>query len=236
MTDLQLLVDLEIESGGTVELVLKAYKDTFRFLVPAEGSGRNVRILHNGASIAEGVADIVPVGEKVCLEVANVDHKLILKVDGRRVIDLNRDGKFDEADDPTYEPLEPPGNWTEPEERITAVRMGVQGAAATVHRLRLSRDVYYTKPTPLRDTEAPTRPLHGFASEGNGQKLEKDQFLVLGDNSPKSQDSRGWAKSPVVPRENLIGKAFFVYWPAAGKRYWIPVRVIPDATKFRFIR
>ena len=236
VTDLQLRADLEIESGGSVELVLKAYEDTFRFIVPAEGSGRNVRILHNGVSIAEGAADIVPVGKKVCLEAANVDRKLILKVDGRRVIDLNEDGCLDETDDPTYEPLEPPGNWTGPEEKISAVRMGVRGAVATIHRLRLSRDVYYTKPTPPHDPNARTRPLHGFASEGNGQKLAKDQFMVLGDNSPKSQDSRLWAKSPVVPRENLIGKAFFVYWPEAGKRYWIPVRVIPDVTKFRFIR
>ncbi len=235
VTDLQLLVDLEIESGGTVELVLKAYKDTFRFLVPAEGSGRNVRILHNGVSIAEGPADMVPAGEKVCLEVANVDHKLILKVDGRRVIDLNRDGKFDEADDPTYEPLEPPGNWTEPEERITAVRMGVQGAAATVHRLRLSRDVYYTKP-PNPNSVGLKRPRHGWASKNNPYTLREDEFFVLGDNSPKSADSRLWDGSPVVLRKNLIGKAFFVYWPAAGERYWVPVRVVPDATKFRFIR
>ena len=235
VTDLQLLVDLEIESGGTVELVLKAYKDTFRFLVPAEGSGRNVRILHNGVSIAEGPADMVPVGEKVCLEAANVDHKLILKLDGRRVIDLNEDGRFDEADDPTYEPLEPPGNWTEPEERITAVRMGVQGAAATVHRLRLSRDVYYTKP-PNPNSVGLKRPRHGWASKNNPYTLREDEFFVLGDNSPKSADSRLWDGSPVVLRKNLIGKAFFVYWPAAGERYWVPVRVVPDATKFRFIR
>ena len=33
---------------------------------------------------------------------------------------------------------------------------------------------------------------------------------MLGDNSPNSQDSRAWG---FVPRENVIGKAFLVFWP-----------------------
>ena len=57
-------------------------------------------------------------------------------------------------------------------------------------------------------------------------KLGPDEFLVLGDNSPRSKDSRlfdinkrvarldtGEFKRYAVPRSALIGKAFFVYWP-----------------------
>ncbi len=50
---------------------------------------------------------------------------------------------------------------------------------------------------------------------------------MLGDNSPRSKDSRGWGtldmivrawdssdrKSWEVPRQLLTGKAFYVYWP-----------------------
>jgi len=32
----------------------------------------------------------------------------------------------------------------------------------------------------------------------------------MGDNSPNSFDSRNWG---VVKRRNLIGEAFFVFWP-----------------------
>ncbi len=88
-----------------------------------------------------------------------------------------------------------------------------------------------------------------------------DEFFVLGDNSPQSLDGRGWLaaartldlyrsvgdgptdREPIyklgtVPRYNLIGKAFFVYWPAGfpiphlRNWYWI----VPNVGKMRLIR
>ncbi len=35
---------------------------------------------------------------------------------------------------------------------------------------------------------------------------------MLGDNSPRSNDSRLWMK-PTVARRLLIGRAFWIYWP-----------------------
>ena len=40
--------------------------------------------------------------------------------------------------------------------------------------------------------------------------IPKDQYLMLGDNRSSSCDSRRWG---TVPRKNLIGPVFAVYWP-----------------------
>ena len=83
-----------------------------------------------------------------------------------------------------------------------------------------------------------------------------DEFFVLGDNSPKSLDGRAWTSAAqslrlkdrqgvpqyqlgTVPRYNLIGKAFFVYWPA-GFRVPIAIleglSIIPNVGRMRMIR
>ncbi len=41
-------------------------------------------------------------------------------------------------------------------------------------------------------------------------KVPKGQYFFMGDNRAESCDSRQWGS---VPRGNIIGKVFFVYWP-----------------------
>jgi hypothetical protein len=79
------------------------------------------------------------------------------------------------------------------------------------------RDIHYISDRILR------------AGEGDPFTLEEDEFFACGDNSPYSLDCRLWSEAGVgngreyragtVPRDYLIGKAFFVYWPGPAKAW-----------------
>jgi signal peptidase I len=54
-------------------------------------------------------------------------------------------------------------------------------------------------PEDYRDTQSMTEVL-----------VRPDTFFVMGDHRSSSNDSRNWG---LVPRQNIYGKAVFVYWP-----------------------
>jgi len=49
-----------------------------------------------------------------------------------------------------------------------------------------------------------------WPSSHRDRKVPRDNYFVLGDHRNSSSDSRSWG---FVPRENIYGKAVFVYWP-----------------------
>lgn len=51
-------------------------------------------------------------------------------------------------------------------------------------------------------------------------KVPPDSYFAMGDNSASSSDSRYWG---FVPRKNVVGRGFFVFWPFS--RRWGPVDV-----------
>ncbi len=76
--------------------------------------------------------------------------------------------------------------------------------------------------------------------------LEDDQFLMLGDNSPQSKDSRLWTGTDeegkteyYVKRDLLTGKALFVYWPHSWNKIIgtnIPCPFFPNFSQMRLVR
>jgi signal peptidase I len=66
----------------------------------------------------------------------------------------------------------------------------------------------------LNDTVAQQYGLHGlaplFPNASTVFQLKPNHYMVMGDNTVNSSDSRSWGE---FPRDKVIGKSFFVYWP-----------------------
>jgi len=68
-------------------------------------------------------------------------------------------------------------------------------------------------------TADPNRSFDPF-DKGNSQTyyVPADCYWAMGDNSPNSKDSRYWGG---VPRQNLVGRGYFVFWPFTERWGWI---------------
>jgi len=67
---------------------------------------------------------------------------------------------------------------------------------------------------PVRDAQE-IQKIHYYNKGVYGQKrrqieVPEGSYFVLGDNSSSSKDSRYWG---LVPEENVIGRAMFIWWP-----------------------
>ncbi len=56
-----------------------------------------------------------------------------------------------------------------------------------------------------------------FYEHPGGVVVPKGDFLVMGDNTMDSLDSRAWGP---FPSQYVIGKSFFVYWPLTSRFGW----------------
>jgi signal peptidase I len=61
----------------------------------------------------------------------------------------------------------------------------------------------------------PLAPL--FPDASTTFTLQTDHYMVMGDNTMNSLDSRSWGE---FPAGNVIGKSFFVYWPITDRFGW----------------
>jgi signal peptidase I len=128
------------------------------------------------------------------------------------------------------------------------------GAPVTLHRVRVDRDLYYRP-----DMHSPANQfavngdLLGGAAFGTDyakpERLGADDFVLLGDNSAASRDSRLWgrphaitlrtcgdAQPGIVPRDLIIGKAWCVYFPATVPGWPEGWKTVLDFGRVRIIR
>jgi len=150
------------------------------------------------------------INKSILVKFANVDHQLIFQCGSQKLTyDLGR-GPKDAGERRTDIP---------PQVKIFG------SGKLTLSHLAIFRDIYYTA------KKSAHRPETGRATEGKPLTLGENEFFVLGDNSPNSEDSRWWSRQGksnngllyhkgIVPRDYLVGKALFIYWPSGFEFPW----------------
>ena len=121
--------------------------------------------------------------QKHTIAFSNVDGILSLSIDNKKIFVFDNDA----------------GKVTEVRPFDTSrICFGGTHVNATFENIEIFHDIYYTNLS--AGTWGTTQPI---------QLGEKDYFM-MGDNSRNSNDSRVWK---FVPEKNIVGKAFFVFWP-----------------------
>jgi len=204
----------------------------------------------------------VPIsGRKHDVMFCNVDEEMRLIIDGKE-IDTQGRGRYDafcregsllsRDRSPTVLDLEP-------------AAIGVLGASVHVENLKILRNMYYISVSsdemPMDSMcdliRSPFRFEHTNREESIKRilsspeywtdfgktrrttfELGKDQFLMCGDNSAQSKDSRLWTTDGIphyVDRQYMIGEAIFVFWPHGLRIPGTRIALIPNFPKVRWI-
>lgn len=199
--------------------------------------------------LAEAPVGRLAVGEARRFEFWHADQRLSVWLDGAQIVSGQYDWSPAERiafatgrplrevlNGPTAAPANPladPSIYSRP-----ALRFEIAGGPCTLYRVGLDRDLYYQ---PAVRGGLPARATHPSTTI----TLGAGQYFVCGDNSPASEDGRLWRdpdpwvaeqidETPgIVPRKLMLGKAFFVYFPALAGSSPIPM---PDFGRMRFIQ
>ncbi len=184
---------------------------------------------------------------------SNVDDQLRLWVDDDLII----------FDKPTTYALD----YRRPQKKdLAPVAIGSQGAKLRVDHLKVFRDIYYiadTRPgngvvsdfesyydifgkkTPKNLAAFFSDPSRWGVFDSDEMRsvefwLDEDQFLMFGDNSSMSRDSRLWTPPEYyVNRDLLIGKALYIYWPHSWDKVPgtdVPFPFFPNVKEMKFVR
>jgi len=212
------------ETVGRLGISLSKYETNYEAWVDFTGEMAITKIEKDGKTwdLTRLKPIKIDINKPILVKFANIDHQLVFQVGSKKLVyDLG----------PGPDDAGPIKADIAPQAKIFG-----SGQLALSH-VAIFRDIHYTK------TDAPNR-----ASQGDPITLEKDEFFVLGDNSPNSEDCRLWNKKGlgingqrvyregIVPRDYLVGRALFVYWPSGFRPFArFPFAVIPNVGQMRFI-
>ncbi len=218
---------IDDKPAGTVGIGLSKGLITYKAYLNSAGNMIIEKILLDKTSVTLAEKQIQPLhpGKDTLIKFANIDRQLIFEVGKEKLIfDLGLN-KAEATDNGQIQPK--------------ALIFG--SGYLTLSHIALYRDTYYLSTSQGINQRPILR-----ATDTNPFILGADEYFVLGDNSPDSLDSRWWEiegignnglnyRMGVVPRDYLVGKAFFVYWPSGFTSRFTKLPIIPNVGQLRFI-
>ncbi len=244
VSDLRVHFVLEFkEKSGVVRAGLSKRDDLFIGEIAPDGTAKILRTsVQNPAESTELCSTRIPnfdADRKIEFQFENVDYRVELTIDGKTILATN-DNQY-APDLATLRQTQPP---TTPPPYIEAANTSVELTHVVV-----DVDQFYIS----NNARLPL--VTNWGTQNNPILLREDEFFMLGDNTAQSKDSRLWNYEDVgphligrgesyqqgtVPRDQLIGRAFFVYWPSGLRTSLIPFLKdqgwIPNFGNMRWIR
>jgi signal peptidase I len=243
VSDLKLAFTYERKWGGG-PLTARLTKYSHEFLLRFEPG--KVSLEHkdpmdpNTTKLIAPVRPIKPstLSGPVRVEFENADYRVRVRLNGELAFETTP-GEYHPDVKRLLENFEQRMNAPAPQVTIDARE---QEAALT--HVSLWRDVYYTPEGSRLSRDR----MNG--SPHNPMKLGPDEFFVMGDNSAGSYDARFWeddsrinlpdenlhVEPGRVPRRFLLGRAFFVYWPAGYRPLGTAPALVPNFGEMRLIQ
>lgn len=187
--------------------------------------------------LATGHSDPMAPGTTTQIELWYVDQEASVWVDGSRVAVKKFDLTVDQL------------GRMPPPRMLPDVAISVSGGPVVLHHVQLDRDLYYSSHNARSVARGAWRRVNGKLA-GDPVTLGPDDFFCMGDNSPMSYDSRYWhdinpwvqarvfhgrERAGIVPRKLMMGRAFFVYFPAPFPLTDKGKGLIPNFGDMRFI-
>jgi signal peptidase I len=198
-----------VKTSGRGRLVIRAGDGGDEFRVQIDPQQGSYEVLRNRRPVPGASGELPSGSGGLLVDVSLFDRQLLLAFDGRTAVTVACD------------PAQP----REPTSRPLAV--GSQGGLGVeIRDVRVYRDVYYTHPIGL----------HGRWALEEPASLAADEYFVLGDNSPISDDSRTWVGRPGVGAKLLVGKPLLVHFPARIVQLGRWRFQVPDPGRIRYIR
>lgn len=199
------LLDCRLTTSGRGEVCFFITDGQTQFVARIDPNAAQLELVQDGQVVVEKALSRRRIRGEFHVAIAMADEQLVFEFNDKVLLRH----EFQPADVPLR-----------PTSRPLAI--GSTGVGVVLRDMVVRRDLYYA-------------PAEGAGARPASWKLAADEYLVLGDNCPVSNDSRTWPGGHALHANLLVGKPFMVHWPSRCVT-WGTYRIqVPRLDEIRYI-